>query len=92
MSNVTTGDPFILDTATDTAIFTDDFHCYLIAWTSATIADALSIQDQAGTVKFAGTSAAGPNIVPFNPPLRFNGLKVPTLGAGKVYMYVKVLG
>jgi hypothetical protein len=65
----------------------------MIAWTSATIADAASIQDAAGNIKFAGTSAAGPNIIPFaNNPLMFNGLKVPTLGAGKVYLYVKVLG
>ena len=96
MANSTVGNPFILDTATDTAIFTDDFLCYAIAWTSASTADAISIQTSSSDVKYASTGSVANYserfVLPGEHPLRFNGLKVPTLGSGKVYMYVKVLG
>ena len=96
MANVTSGDPFIIDTATDTAIFTDDFLLYAIAWTSGSLADAISVQDEDGTVKYSSTGTIANHTehfaFPSEKPLKFNGLKVPTLGSGKVYLYVKVLG
>ena len=96
MANVISGNPFIIDTATDTAIFTDDFMLYAIAWTSASIGHGISVQDEDGVVRYAsvaGIDNYAENFpFPSDYPLRFNGLKVPTLGGGKVYLYVKVLG
>ena len=95
MANVVSSSPFIIDTATDTAIFTDDFQLFAIAWTSGST-DGISIQDKDGVVKYAsaGTVAGHSErfTFPSEAPVRFNGLKVPTLGTGKVYLYVKVLG
>ncbi len=96
MSNDTSSNPFIIDTVTDTAIFTDDFLCYAIAWTSASIGHGISIRDEDGVVKYAsvaGIDNYAENFpMPSDNPLRFNGLKVTVLGGGKVYLYVKVLG
>lgn len=96
MANVTSGDPFIIDTATDTAIFTDDFLVYAIAWTSASVADTILVEDEDGVVKYSSSGTIANHsehfAFPSGYPLRFNGLKVPTLSAGKVYLYVKVLG
>ncbi len=96
MANSTVGSPFIIDTVTDTAIFTDDFVCYAIAWTSASIGHGISVKDQAGNVKYASVAGIDNYAENFtfsdDAPLRFNGLKVTTLGGGKVYLYVKVMG
>jgi hypothetical protein len=97
MANVVSGNPFILDTVTDTAIFTDDFICYAIAWTSAsTTGDGFGVRDAAGIVKYASVantlSYSERFVFPSNYPLTFNGLKMTTLDTGKVYLYVKVLG
>ena len=96
MANVTTGDPFIIDTATATAIMTNIFDLYAIAWTSGSTADGISIQDENGVVIYAsvGNGANYSERFPFpsNHPIFMNGLKVPTLDSGKVYLYVKVRG
>ena len=96
MANVVSGDPFIIDTATDAAITSDGFICYALAWTSASTGDGVSIQDESGIVRYASvgnTANYGERLVfPNDHPLYFNGLKVPTLGSGKVYIYMKYTG
>lgn len=93
MANDVSGNPFILDTATDTALVTDFLHVYSVLWVSGSSGDALSVQDENGTVKYAtcGANSTTPVASPTFPPegLFFNGLKVPTLGAGKVYLFLK---
>ena len=86
------GNPYILDTVTDSFSPTGEFHhVYAIRWTSGSLADAISLQDAAGNVKWSATGTIANNVdqTVFNPPLEFNGMKVPTLGSGKVYVYAK---
>lgn len=97
MANVVTGNPFLIDTATDTAIVASGqiFKLYALAWTSASIADGLSVQDAAGTVKYSDiqdvTNKPHTLNIPDECPLIFNGLKVPTLTTGTLKLYVKLL-
>lgn len=93
MANDVSGNPFILDTATDTALTNDYLHIHSILWVSGSSGDALSVQDENGSVKYATCGAN--STTPVSSPnfgdtgLFFNGLKVPTLGAGKVYLYLR---
>ena len=95
MANDTAGNPYIIDTVTDTAIIAAGtwFKLYAIRWVSASAADAVAVQDAAGIAKWASIAADIYNVeaqtFPDDAPLVFNGLKVPTLTAGKVYLYVK---
>jgi len=93
MANVVTGNPFIIDTATATAIYTDRFQLLAIQWVSGSIADVCSVQDGAGVVKWEViqdvTNKTQPLSFPDELELTFNGLKVPTMNTGKVYLYVK---
>ena len=85
--------PYILDTVTDTAVSpSGEFHeVYLVRWTSGSLADGISVQDAAGNVKWSATGTAASNVdqTKFDPPLVMNGIKIPTLDSGKVYMYAK---
>ena len=93
MANDVSGNPWILDTATDTALTNDFTHIYSIMWLSCSAGDALSVQDENSTVKYANTGInvnTAINSPDFGPNgLFMNGVKVPTLGAGKVYVYLK---
>ena len=96
MANVTTGNPYIIDTLTSTAITSDGFFLYALVWSSGSTADAISIQDEDGVVKYESTGSQANHSErmtwPNDYPVLFNGLKVPTLGSGKVYLYVKPSG
>lgn len=91
MSNILTGNPIIVDTAGATALTNYIFTATKIRWVSGDAAsDAVSVQDRHGAVKFAA-EASGANYTEsehFDPPLIFDGLLVPTLGSGVVYIYV----
>jgi len=94
MANNTAGNPFIIDTATATAILaTDRFQLLSVQWVSGSIADVCSVQDAAGAVKWeviqSVTNATQSLAFPDELELTFNGLKVPTMATGKVYLYVK---
>lgn len=92
MANDITGNPYILDTATDSVSPTGAFHeIYMVRWTSGSVADAISLQDAAGKVKWSATGTIANNVdySYFQPALAMNGLKIPTLGSGKVYVYAK---
>ncbi len=94
MANNVTGNPLIIDTLTSTAIIatSERFQVYAIHWASASVANICSVQDGAGTVRYE-VVAASANVPPFvlsdAAELNFNGLKVPTLDSGKVYIYIK---
>ena len=64
-----------------------------MCWTSGSVADALSVADQDGNVKWASIGSIANDYrsitFPSDGALLFNGLKVATLGAGTVYLYVK---
>lgn len=90
MANDISGLPYILDTVTDSVSPAGAFHeVWAVRWTSGSVADAISLQDNAGGVKWSATGTIANNVDQsvFNPPLVFNGMKIPTLGAGKVYVY-----
>lgn len=92
MANVTSGNPFILDTVTDSAVPTGQFlEIYAVRWASGSLADGIALTDRAGTVKWSATGTVANNVdqTLFNPPLFFNGLACTTLGSGKVYVYCK---
>ena len=91
MANTTTGNPFIIATVTDTAIFTDRFVCHSLVLVSAAVDAQVLVADQGGITKWAGETLNSTNVPHyFNPPLSFNGLKVTTLGSGTLYMYVTI--
>ena len=95
MANATTGNPIIIDTLTATAILatSERFQLLAVQWVSGSTANVCSVQDGAGTVRWeavgSGANYTLPVIFPSTLSLVFNGLKVPTLDSGKVYLYVK---
>ena len=97
MANTTTGNPWLIDTVTATAIVTAGtfFQLYALQWTSSSLADSLSVQEADGTVKYVGKGDVANYSErmswPSNAPVVFNGLKVPTLDTGILRLYVKVL-
>lgn len=90
MANDVTGVPLIIDTAGSSTLTDYTFTATKIRWVGATTAGhTVSVQNKNGVVKFAG-EATGANYSEsehFDPPLIFEGLKVPTLGSGKIYIY-----
>lgn len=92
MANTTANNPFVLDTVTDSLFATGQwFNVFAVRWTSGSVADAVSLQDIDGNVKWSATGTIANNVDQsvFDPPLIFNGMKIPTLGSGKVYVYCK---
>ena len=96
MANVTSGNPLIIDTLTATAIMasTEKFKLLAAVWTSGSLANVCSVQDAAGIVKWEVTGSVASACIQTSftdCDLVFNGLKVPTLDTGKVYLYIKRL-
>lgn len=92
MANDTSANPFVLDTVTDSLFAAGAyFDIYAVRWTSGSLADAVSLQDMDSAVKWSATGTIANNVdqTVFNPPLVMNGIKIPTLGSGKVYVYCK---
>ena len=93
MANDITNNPLLIDTAGATALTSKTFTAYKIRWVGATTAGhTISVQNAGGTVKWASESV-GANYVesetfPNDKLLVFEGLKVPTMASGKVYIYV----
>lgn len=82
--------PMIVDTAAADLIVPGDVFVDLIRWVGATTAGhAVEIQDGAGN-PFWASVANGANYVERDPVRRTckGGLKVPTLGSGKLYLYL----
>jgi len=97
MANVTTGNPLLIDTSTATAILTTDrFELLGVRCVSGTTANICTVQDAAGVTKWEsiGNAANFIDESQFDTDLclNFNGLKVPTLDSGKVYLYIKRQG
>lgn len=93
-SNVTTGNPWIIDTAASTTIVTKNIKIKMIVWdgSSAAAADTITIKDAGGIVKFQAVMAAvtlGPMQWTFpDPGLISQGLIVSALTHGTLYIYV----
>ena len=92
MANDITFNPIIVDTASSTAVTTKTFVAIMLRWVGATTAGhTASVQDTNGKVRWA-SEATGANYVEEThfdgKPMIFEGLKVPTLGSGTVYIYV----
>ena len=88
MANVVTGNPYVIDTASSTAIDTAPMRrLRRVRWVGATTAAHTAvIQDGAGTVKWAGHAIA--NATDDSPvDVSMTGLLVPTLASGKLYLY-----
>lgn len=82
----------MIDTASSTAVTTRTFVAWMIRWVGATTAGhTASVQDSNAKVRWA-SEASGANYVEEThfeaKPQIFEGLKVPTLGSGTVYIYV----
>ena len=90
MANDITNNPILLDTASASAVTTVTFVATKIRWVGATTAShTVSITNLNATVKFAA-EATGANYSEsehFDPPLIFEGLVIPTLQSGKIYIY-----
>lgn len=93
MANVITGNPWIIDTVSAVSITAEIFNLWAVRWVSGSTADVATIQQADGIVKWESIGAAANNVEAqtFKRPIKFNGLLVPTLGAGKVYLYVEKL-
>jgi len=87
MANVVSGDPLVIDTATATGFPSGILEVYGIFWASATAADTCVIKQTDGQQKWSalGTQAP-PHFV--GQGVTFNGIQVPTLTAGTLYIYL----
>jgi hypothetical protein len=95
MANDLTANPIVLDTVSATSLTTRQFAVVKIRWYApgAAATNAVNITDGAGTSKWRSI-ATGANYVEesswdIDAPLVFDGLKVPTLASGTVYLYLK---
>lgn len=90
MANDVTGIPLIIDTPGASTLTAGTFTATKIRWVGATTAGhAVSVQNKNSVVKFAAT-ATGANYTEsehFDPPIIFEGLQVPTLDSGTLYIY-----
>lgn len=72
---------------------TERFQAYGFQWVSGSTGNVCTVQDAAGVTRWEAVAAATNAVVAFTLPdeceLNFNGLKVPNLDSGKVYIYVK---
>lgn len=88
-----TTNPFIIDAISATALVTKQFNVIAIRWTSGSLADTAVLQDQNANPIWQSVGTIANNVeqsnFPVDRPLTFNGLKVPTLGAGTIFIYTK---
>lgn len=93
MANDLTGNPWKIDTATAVSAAASGiyFDVHDIILTSAVASGATVVQDVNGNLKWEWTGAAAEQSFHnhFDPPIRFNGLTVPTLTSGTLKLYVK---
>lgn len=93
MANSFADNPFVIDTVSAvSAVAVGSFlEVYKILWASGSTADTAIVQDAAGVLKWSSTNPlVGTNVESsFNPPLVMNGVLVPTLTSGRIFMYVK---
>lgn len=96
MANSITGNPLVIDTAAAAAITAYTFKAWMLRWVSpsASAGHTIVVQDRNGNVKYS-TVATGSNYVeeshlvnPRNESLIFDGLIVPTLASGTIYIYI----
>lgn len=93
MANNVTGNPFIIDTAGASAVYTGPLVMDRFRWVGATtVAHQCVVTDGDGKVLFE-SFATGPNYVDEtycgDQHKIIRDLKVPTLGSGKLYVYFR---
>ena len=94
MANNTTNNPLVIDTASGVAVTAAQFAVIGIRWVApaAVSGNLVTIQDQLANTKWVSVANQGNYVegdkFPLDKPLLFNGLLVPTLQAGTVYIYV----
>lgn len=92
MANSLTTNPLIIDTPSATALLQNAFQVKAIIWhaPAAAAGNEVSLQDRNGNVVWPSV-ASGSNYKEeskwFDHPLWFDGLKVPTLASGTIYLY-----
>lgn len=96
MANDLTGNPWKVDTATAVSAAADGiwFDVYDLVLTSVSASGTVLVQDINGNLKFEaayGADLPGHIHAHFNPPIKFNGLTVPTLTSGTLKLYVRRL-
>lgn len=91
MANDLTMNPWVLDSASGTNIVEGDVLVLKVRWTEATTpGHAVEIQHGNGKPAWRSVAASGNNIEEDPEPFWCRGgIKLATLGSGKVYLYVK---
>ena len=93
MANDLTQNPIKIDTAGSSVLTTKKLYPMSIRWVgAATAGHAASITDQNDKVVWSGVAAVGPNNVEaeqINVRKPWNGLKVPTLASGVLWITLK---
>ena len=91
MANDIAANPIIIDTAGASALTAFTFIATKIRWVSGTTAGHQAIVQNGNSIVKFKAEATGANYTEsehFDPPLIFDGLIVPTLGSGTIYIYV----
>ena len=89
MANVLEGNPWLIDTASGTAITTERVRILGFRWVGASAAGHACIVTDSGGVTIWESLAAGSNYVESDtfPVVRvYRGLTVPTLASGRLYV------
>lgn len=93
MGNDLTKNPFLVDSASSTAITTNRIKIAKIRWVGGTTAGhECKVTDKNGTILFSSFAAGANNIDEATyerTELNADGIIVPTLASGKVYIYYK---
>ena len=94
MANDITGNPWKIDTATAVSAAASGvyFDVYDIVLTSVSASGTVLVQDVNGVLKYEASYVVELSTHlhdHFDPPIRFNGLTVPTLTSGTLKLYVK---
>lgn len=94
MANNLTSNPLVIDTAGGSAIVTKQIRISAIVWdpgTTPSANDSVVVDDASSRRKWSSTIYSGSFLpMPFTPsePVISNGLTVPTLARGNLYIYL----
>jgi hypothetical protein len=86
MSNVLSGNPWIVDTVS-TSLTTNDVYIARLRWVGATTAGhTVTVQDGASNHIWGSVASASNNVEDAPIHRIYSGLQVPTLGSGTLYI------
>ena len=88
MANALNTNPLSLDTPGATVLVSSRLKIQRVIWKATTLGDNAEIQDKDGNTIWKWTAEATPDMVESNIGDNwYNGLKMPTLGSGTLYVY-----